>query len=162
MENDQVEYVGFWERVVASIVDSIIIDVVTLLFFVVFFGIAFWTRADFRFGEIVLYLVAAVFPIAFSLVYWGKRQATPGKMAVSAVIVDAETGCEPSMKQYVVRYLAYFLSALPLGLGFLWVAFDPKKQGWHDKLAGTAVIKKRRLAGGYFFLNLSLQKFKKG
>ena len=77
MENDQVEYVGFWERVVASIVDSIIIDVVTLLFFVVFFGIAFWTRADFRFGEIVLYLVAAVFPIAFSLVYWGKRQGRP-------------------------------------------------------------------------------------
>jgi uncharacterized RDD family membrane protein YckC len=42
----------------------------------------------------------------------------------------------------VGRYFAYFLSTIPLGLGLIWVAFDKRKQGWHDKLAGTVVIKK--------------------
>ena len=78
------------------------------------------------------------------ILFWAKKQATPGKMAVSARIVDAETGGKPSKKQCVGRYFAYFLSAIPLGLGFLWVAFDPKKQAWHDKLAGTVVVKVSR------------------
>ena len=62
-------------------------------------------------------------------------------MAVSAKIVDAKTGGKPSTKQCVVRYFAYILSFIPFGLGFLWVAFDSKKQSWHDKLAGTVVVK---------------------
>ena len=49
-----------------------------------------------------------------------------------------------SVGQSIGRYLAYFLSTLPFGLGLLWVAWDPKKQGWHDKLAGTVVVRARR------------------
>ncbi len=44
--------------------------------------------------------------------------------------------------QAIGRYLAYYVSSIPLGLGLLWVAFDRRKQGWHDKLAGTFVIRK--------------------
>ncbi|RYY81863.1 MAG: RDD family protein, partial [Comamonadaceae bacterium] len=40
--------------------------------------------------------------------------------------------------------LAYFVSAIPLCIGFLWVAWDPRKQGWHDKLAGTVVVRARK------------------
>jgi uncharacterized RDD family membrane protein YckC len=40
----------------------------------------------------------------------------------------------------VIRLLCYFVSALPFYLGFLWAAFDRRKQGWHDKIAGTVVI----------------------
>lgn len=71
------------------------------------------------------------------------RQATPGKMAISARIVDAGTGGPPSTAQLVVRYLGYFVSTIPLCLGLLWVAFDPRKQGWHDKLARTVVVRPR-------------------
>jgi uncharacterized RDD family membrane protein YckC len=39
------------------------------------------------------------------------------------------------------RYFAYYLSTILLGLGFLWIIWDPKKQGWHDKLAGTVVVR---------------------
>jgi len=42
------------------------------------------------------------------------------------------------------RYFGYFLASIPLGLGLLWVAFDKRKQGWHDKLAGTVVIRETR------------------
>ena len=64
-------------------------------------------------------------------------------MAISARIVDARTGNRPSNGQLVGRYLAYYLSMLPLFAGFFWVAFDPRKQGWHDKLANTLVVRAR-------------------
>jgi uncharacterized RDD family membrane protein YckC len=50
----------------------------------------------------------------------------------------------PSTGQLVGRYLAYYVSIIPFMAGILWVAFDPRKQGWHDKLAGTVVVRPRR------------------
>ena len=46
-------------------------------------------------------------------------------------------------EQLIGRYLGYYVSTIPLMLGFLWVAFDARKQGWHDKMANTVVIRKR-------------------
>jgi uncharacterized RDD family membrane protein YckC len=80
------------------------------------------------------------------VLFWMYRQATPGKMAISARIVDAQTGGRPSNAQLIGRYFAYYLSMLPFCLGFVWVAFDPRKQGWHDKLAGTVVVRARKAA----------------
>lgn len=64
-------------------------------------------------------------------------------MAISAKIVDVKTGNAASTGQLIGRYFAYYLSLIPIGLGFVWVAFDARKQGWHDKLAGTVVIRKK-------------------
>jgi uncharacterized RDD family membrane protein YckC len=77
------------------------------------------------------------------LLFWRFRGATPGKMVISAVIVDARTFGEPTPGQLIGRYLGYYVSTIPFMLGFLWVAFDPRKQGWHDKMANTVVIRKR-------------------
>lgn len=88
------------------------------------------------------FVVSFLLPSVATILFWMRWQATPGKMALSARIVDARTGGNPSTGQCVGRYLAYILSALALGIGFLWVAFDRRKQGWHDKLAGTVVIKR--------------------
>jgi len=63
-------------------------------------------------------------------------------MIVRAKIVDARTGGKPSTGQLIGRYFGYYLSMIPLFLGFIWVAFDKRKQGWHDKLAGTVVIRR--------------------
>ena len=57
-------------------------------------------------------------------------------------MVDANTGQALSTGQAVGRYFAYILSMIPLFLGFIWVAFDARKQAWHDKLSGSIVIKK--------------------
>jgi uncharacterized RDD family membrane protein YckC len=65
-------------------------------------------------------------------------------MAVGARIVDARTGGRPSTGQLIGRYFAYYVSILPLMLGFIWVAFDARKQGWHDKLANTVVVRATR------------------
>jgi len=75
------------------------------------------------------------------VVFWINRQATPGKIAIDARIVDADTGGKPSTKQLLIRYVGYYVSTLPLFLGFFWVGFDPRKQGWHDKMANTVVVR---------------------
>ncbi|MNC88285.1 RDD family protein [compost metagenome] len=61
-------------------------------------------------------------------------------MAISAKIVDAQTGGRPATGKLVLRYFAYLASTLPLLLGFVWIAIDRRKQGFHDKIAGTLVI----------------------
>ena len=62
-------------------------------------------------------------------------------MATKLKIVDAKTGNKLSVGQAIGRYFAYIPAILPLGLGLIWVGIDKKKQGWHDKLAGTVVIR---------------------
>lgn len=76
------------------------------------------------------------------LLFWFYRSATPGKMILNMHIVDAKTEGKPTRKQCVIRYLGYIVAVLPLMLGFVWIMFDKKRQGWHDKLAGTMVIVK--------------------
>jgi uncharacterized RDD family membrane protein YckC len=83
-----------------------------------------------------------LFPMVWTIGFWIYRQATPGKMVIGAKIICAKTGGTPSVGQFIGRYFAYILSALPLLLGYLWAAWDPKKQTWHDKLAGTYVVRK--------------------
>jgi uncharacterized RDD family membrane protein YckC len=89
-------------------------------------------------------LVNWVLPAIAVVLFWIYRQATPGKIAIGAQIVDAGTGGKPSTRQLLIRYLGYYVSTIPLFLGLLWVAFDPRKQGWHDKMAGTVVVRSKR------------------
>lgn len=79
-------------------------------------------------------------PAAVTLLTWWAWQATPGKRLLGMRIVDAETGGRATFPQLLTRFLSYLISALPLGLGYLWMAFDPKRQALHDKLAGTLVV----------------------
>jgi uncharacterized RDD family membrane protein YckC len=85
-------------------------------------------------------LFQVVLPAVAAILFWRYRGATPGKMLISARIVDANTYGPPSTGKLIGRYFAYLVSIIPIFLGFLWIAFDKRKQGWHDKLAGTVVI----------------------
>jgi uncharacterized RDD family membrane protein YckC len=78
------------------------------------------------------------------LCFWIKKQATLGKIFLSLKIVDATNFTKPTNKQLIIRLFGCIISALPLFLGFIWVAFDSKKQGWHDKMANTLVIKEKK------------------
>lgn len=142
MEADELEYVGFWARFGASLIDTVLIGIVIWPLLTAFYGDAYWDGEGMVKGPMDV-LLSWVFPMVAVIVFWVAKQATPGKMAVSARIVDAKTGAAPSTGQFIGRYLAYFLAGLPLGLGIFWVAFDGRKQGWHDKLAGTVVVRQR-------------------
>jgi len=68
---------------------------------------------------------------------WG---ATPGKMFWRLKIVDMQ-GKQLSLPQAAVRCLGYIIASWPLKLGFVSILWDPLRQGWHDRLAGTLVVR---------------------
>jgi uncharacterized RDD family membrane protein YckC len=135
-----VKYVGFWKRAVATLIDSVIVAVVILLIALPIYGPGYFQLS--KEGKTLGFdfLVQIAMPIAAVIVFWRFRGATPGKMLFSAKIVDANTFGPPSTGKLIGRYFAYLVSMIVFGLGFVWIAFDPRKQGWHDKLAGTVVI----------------------
>jgi hypothetical protein len=49
-------------------------------------------------------------------------------------------GSKLNLTAAILRYIGYIISGLLLSLGFLWIVFDAKRQGWHDKIARTIVI----------------------
>jgi uncharacterized RDD family membrane protein YckC len=136
----QVQYVGFWKRVLAAIIDTVILLVLIIMIALPFYGVAYFQLS--REGKTLGFdvLVQVLMPAVAAILLWRYRGATPGKMLISAKIVDANTFGPPSTGKLVGRYFAYLVSTIGFMLGFLWIAFDARKQGWHDKLAGTVVI----------------------
>ncbi|RPI15656.1 MAG: RDD family protein [Lysobacterales bacterium] len=146
LDTSELEYVGFWPRVGASLIDTVLVAMIAWPVLTAVYGREYWTSDALLHGP-VDFLVSWVLPAVAVMVFWVYRQATPGKMAIGARIVDAGSGAAPTGRRLFVRYLGYYVSTLPLLLGFLWVAFDPRKQGWHDKMAGTVVVRPRRRGG---------------
>lgn len=137
-----VEYAGFWIRVGASLIDAVLIIAVTYPVLYAIYGAAYFDddQVGFVAGPADA-LISWVFPAVASIVFWVSKQATPGKMALSLRVVDASTGHTLTAGQAIGRYLGYFAAMLPLGIGIFWVGMDERKQGWHDKLAGTVVVR---------------------
>jgi uncharacterized RDD family membrane protein YckC len=146
---DGVEYVGFWARVGASLIDTVLAMVVIVPLLLAIYGKAYFdNQSTGGIAGPADFLISWVLPAIAVVLFWIHRQATPGKMAISARVVDAKTGGPLGVGQSIVRYLGYFVSTIPAGLGLVWVAFDPKKQGWHDKIAGTVVVRDRHDRAG--------------
>jgi uncharacterized RDD family membrane protein YckC len=134
-------YAGFWLRLGAFFIDTLIVSVVVGIILLAIFGRSYLQlSAD---GKTLWadVLFQGVLPAIAAILFWRFRGATPGKMLLSAKIVDANTFGPPSTGKLIGRYFAYLVSIVPMFLGFLWIAFDKRKQGWHDKLAGTVVIR---------------------
>lgn len=137
--NEQ-EYAGFWIRVGASLIDTIFILILVAPILTIIYGTGYWSDQSLTKG-IWDVLLNYILPAIVIIVFWIYKSATPGKIITKLTIVDAKTGNKPSSGQFIGRYLGYYVSAIPLLLGLIWVGFDKRKQGWHDKLAGTVVIR---------------------
>ena len=137
--NEQ-KYAGFWIRVWASIIDTILILIIIMPILFAIYGADLWVRESFVAG-FWDFIFQYILPAIAVIILWIYKSATPGKMLTGLIIVDAKTGEKPSTSQFIVRYLGYYVSIIPLSLGIIWVGIDKRKQGWHDKLAGTVVIK---------------------
>jgi uncharacterized RDD family membrane protein YckC len=141
-ETGELEYAGFWIRVVAAIIDTVLLSVILFPVLTAIYGSEYWSGDRLVQGPLD-FLLSWVAPAVAVVVFWLARQATPGKMAIGARIVDAKTGGKPTTTQLILRYLGYYVAMIPLFIGILWVAFDPRKQGWHDKMAGTVVVRRK-------------------
>ncbi|MBA6231462.1 MULTISPECIES: RDD family protein [unclassified Colwellia] len=140
---DEREYAGFWIRVGAAIIDTILMLIIILPIVTAIYGTGYWVNESFVIGFWDV-MFNYIFPAIAVIVFWAYKSATPGKMATRLTIVDAKTGAKPSTGQFIGRYLGYYVSIIPLFLGIIWVGIDKRKQGWHDKLAGTVVIKSNK------------------
>ncbi|RLL34596.1 RDD family protein [Acinetobacter cumulans] len=140
------QYAGFWIRTGACIIDSFILLII-MLFLLFWFYQGDWDLIlDTGCSEQLSVLwfdvtINYILPFILTLLVWHIWSASPGKILLGLKIVDATTGDKIKPLQSLIRYLGYFPSSLVFGLGLIWVAFDQKKQGWHDKMANTVVIK---------------------
>jgi uncharacterized RDD family membrane protein YckC len=108
---------GFWIRIVALLIDAMLIAMVT-------------RPHDW-------------FPIAlatYGAILWKLKGATVGDIIFGLKVVRVD-GAPMEWVTVIVRALACFFSIVVVGLGFIWIAFDREKQGWHDKIAGTVVVR---------------------
>lgn len=139
------EYAGFWSRTGATLIDTLLVAIITMPLLIIVYGRSYWESSSLILGP-ADFFISYVFPTVLVIALWIAISKTPGKMAVGATIVDARTGGKPTTSQFLIRYLGYYVSTFPLGLGLIWVGIDARKQGWHDKMAGTVVV--RNKAGG--------------
>ena len=121
-----IEYMGFWIRLGADVIDTLILmggqAILNIL------------------GDAVV--VGLVLGFGYSVLFTGLRGQTLGKMVFGIMVVD-ELGDLPGLRRAFVREVpGKLISFLVLGLGFLWIAWDERKQGWHDKIAKTYVVRK--------------------
>lgn len=136
-------YAGFWWRVLAWFIDSILLGIVFFVLLRLFLkgidygnGNIVWTD-----GQWVLPVIYVV-GILYVPVTWAALGETLGHRVLGMEIRRVDDGQRPGIGQVIVRYLGYIVSSIIIGIGFLIAAFDPRKQGLHDKMASTVVVRK--------------------
>ena len=159
-------YAGFWLRVVATMIDSFVTGLFAVPARLVLsngatriteckinesgditgFGTGSNGRCEVPTGAtIALAIVLFGIAIAAAAFYFGKLDGVGGqslgKKAMGIRVADAATGAPIGFGRGVGRYFFKFISALVCLLGFLWAAWDPRKQTWHDKAVRSVVVK---------------------
>jgi len=141
--NEQ-SYAGFWVRVLAYLLDSVLlITVQTALSLLInltigMLGIA--TEGDPAINTII-WLFGAVLSISYAVFFTGYCGQTPGKMVLRIKVIRTDGSPVNYGRAALREVLGKFISSILLGIGYLMVAFDNRKQGLHDKIADTYVIK---------------------
>ncbi len=141
-------YGGFWRRAVAFSIDH-------ALLFIFFTILLFMLRRIVPFVDISSqsseWKITVLIPyygttLILNMIYFtffhGVGGRTPGKMLLGLKVIQ-HSGKPVSPGLAFLRWVGYQISHIVFLLGFIWVAFDSKKQGWHDKIAGTCVISPR-------------------
>ena len=126
------EYMGFWIRAAARLIDTVVIGAMVVLI-------------ETFYGPLPPKLTILLFSCIVYPFYYvaptGLSGQTLGKMALGIMVVN-KRGKAPGIKKAIVReILGKFVSEIALFLGYLWVGRDDKKQGWHDHMASTCVIR---------------------
>ena len=136
-EEHALEYAGFWLRFGAAVFD---IFIVLLLLFVIY-SLFITCAAEITQRRIfIMAVVAGIVAIVYFIGFWIWRGQTPGKMIAGIKIIRTDSS-PIEWTHAVLRYFGYIVCFLTLTIGFIWIAFDERKQGLHDKIADTYVVK---------------------
>jgi uncharacterized RDD family membrane protein YckC len=136
-------YAGFWWRVLALLIDGILLSVV---FFVGARAIV--KGIDYGNGNVVItegqwfFYVWGIIAFLYYPVTWVAMGETIGHRVLGMEVRRVQDGQRIDVGKAIIRYLGYLLSSLLLGIPFLIAAFDSRKQALHDRLANTVVVRK--------------------
>jgi uncharacterized RDD family membrane protein YckC len=138
------EYAGFWPRLGAFLIDALLLSMILRILFPFqgFYSNLWHFEPAWYLVPLMAIsnVVSTVSTVAYSVAFWTWRGQTPGKIAMNIKILRAD-GTNINFGYSLLRYLGYIVCGLMLGAGFLWIAFDSRKQGIHDKIADTVVVK---------------------
>jgi uncharacterized RDD family membrane protein YckC len=145
---------GFFSRSMAFLIDIFLLTFLGLMSGVVIFLVLHF----FRYKQILDFVksllgvndqigqfIGLISPLLFLIVlvyfvfFWTLVGYTPGKALLGLRIMRPD-GRPLSAGRALLRYLGYWVSAIPLFLGFIWILFDRQHEGWHDKIANTHVV----------------------
>lgn len=139
-----IEFGGFWIRFAAYIIDALILGIVG-----VFVGTSFGLLAGLTgtsptdpAAQSLLTLVSLVISVTYFTWSWVRTGSTPGMSVLGLRVVRDADGGPITWGKALLRYVGIIISTVILFIGLIWVAFDRRKRGWHDLLAGTVVIRK--------------------
>jgi len=124
--------IGFWRRAVAYIIDAVLLTIVSQVLYSLLFG-----GDQVRGQGLGLLIDVAYFGYFWSS--YGNGQ-TLGMRALGIRVVRTD-GTELTLTTALIRFVGLVISLAVILIGVIWVAFDANKQGWHDKIAGTYVVK---------------------
>jgi uncharacterized RDD family membrane protein YckC len=120
---------GFWIRVAAALLDTILLGLLILMFEALFHGLRVHPGEAFP-----------LWVVLYSVCMWATKATTIGGIICGLRVVRLDDR-PVDWSVAIVRALGGFLSLAVVGLGFIWVAFDDEKQSWHDKIAGTTIVR---------------------
>jgi len=142
------QYGGFWKRTLAFLVDKFILFFICLLFLLVGLSAMHSGFNGLEPGKImgrfflIYYGMTHLLGMLYFTYFHGTTGQTPGKMILGLQVIQS-SGEMMTPGIAFLRWVGYLFSGLILNLGFLWIIFDKRKQGWHDKIAGTLVIERQ-------------------
>lgn len=129
-------YAGVLRRAVAMGIDCVIIT--AFVYFTWRAALSLTEESGLLF-YIGLVFYTFLFPFAYFVYFHAVGGQTPGKMALGIKVVE-QSGSEAGTLRSIFRALGYSFSFIFFLAGFAWPLFDPRRQGWHDKIAGTVVL----------------------
>ena len=144
-----VEFADFGPRLVAYLVDVLIVTAVVVV------GTIAWAVVAAGTGGItgrgmdaaataaltIMIVVVTIIGLAYFPYFWARSGATPGMKVMGLRVVRDADGGPISTGQAILRLVGYWVSGLVLYLGYIWILIDKRRRGWHDLIAGTVVIK---------------------
>lgn len=133
------EYAGFWRRVGGHLIDGLIVSIISGVIIGVLGGSMLGGGGDVSSLEEPSNAISALVTLGYFW-YFVARGQTLGQAALGIRLVDA-AGNAPGNQKALIRTLMAFVSALALGLGYLWAAFHREKRTWHDLVAGTWAVR---------------------
>jgi uncharacterized RDD family membrane protein YckC len=132
------DYCGFWRRFTANALDGIILGIIFRAINEILHAIASLSGTAYPgFSE---WMLCTIIFWTYTIWFKGYRGATPGYYILGIKLISI-SGAHVSVKQILIRIISSFFSAIPFGLGYIWITIDADRQAWHDKIAGTYVIK---------------------